>query len=344
MHVVFCIPFIDNSGPSKGLVALANEMQRNHRTSIVYFKKKLDTKIGTVNSINKNITVIKGNSDNLNKLKNTDDKVIVISMCFLSDLLCLYYFKNNIKITYIRGNLFMNYQHDYGFPGLFLAFIHYQLAKFYNKCFVLNDEEQSRLVKLGISSDIIPNCLDEALLGDVQYDEKQSWDLIYVGNLNSRKKPLLILRSLHELKMRGVVLNLVIVGDGVLLVDMKKLVLQLGICDQVDFVGRQEAPYYFLAKSRVFVLPSISEGTSRALMEAAFHGNICVLRDLECNQEFSGQRFGFEFFKDDADLTTAILSAHSSAVDFGYVRRNLLPNKLQQKWVTKIFAAKLKRL
>jgi glycosyltransferase involved in cell wall biosynthesis len=344
MHIIFCIPRIDNTGPSKGLVALANELQKTHFVSIVYFKNPIGRKSVTEESLRRNILIIKGNRKNIKQLIVSNKKSIVVSMCFSSDVLSIYYFWKNRKVTFIRGNFFANYRHDYGVLGIPLALLHYQLTRLYDSRFVLNNEEKERMNKLGIRAEIVHNCLDESLFGPIDYDTDQRWDVSFVGNLNTRKRPDLILRSLYEIKLRGIQLKLVIVGDGPLLSHLKTLTKRYGLCNQVDFVGHTDFPYSFLSQSRIFVLPSLSEGTSRALMEAAYHGNLCVIRDIECNYEFAEQNSGFFFFQDDKMLTEEILRAYELALAQDFKRKNQLPPKLRQKKVTALLLEKLQNL
>ena len=126
----------------------------------------------------------------------------------------LWHFPNIRKVCFVRGNLFQNYKYDYGVLGYILALFHYVIIRFYSNCFVLNDEELHRVRRFGITATIIPNCLDEITLGQLSFEKQLKWDFIFVGNLNHRKRPDLILKSLYQLSLQGLHYNTIIVGDG----------------------------------------------------------------------------------------------------------------------------------
>ena len=162
MDFIFCISKIDNSGPSKGLIALANGLSKSHSVSIVYFKENGLHPAYTKKSISKLIKVVKYNRKEVNYLVKNSENVKVISMCFLSDFLVPFLFRKCRRFVFIRGNLFQNYWYDYGLKGYFLAAFHYTLCICYHKCLVLNQEEFDRVSKINRNTAIVANCLDEA--------------------------------------------------------------------------------------------------------------------------------------------------------------------------------------
>ena len=94
-------------------------------------------------------------------------------------------------------------------------------------------------------------------------------------------------------------------------------------------------------QSKVFVFPSTSEGTSRALMEAAYFGNVSVIRNLECNRDFANQKVGFKIFKADHEIAAKMRHALSEANANGRKRMNFLPQHLEQKKVASSILHKL---
>ena len=68
----------------------------------------------------------------------------------------------------------------------------------------------------------------------------------------------------------------IIVGDGPLQCDLRRLAEQLGIEAQVAFLGSRTDVYDFIAAMDVFVLPSLSEGMPMALLEAMTLGTPVV--------------------------------------------------------------------
>jgi phosphatidylinositol alpha-1,6-mannosyltransferase len=74
-------------------------------------------------------------------------------------------------------------------------------------------------------------------------------------------------------------LQLVLVGAGRYLAEMKALVAKLGIADQVQFHGKLSSGrsiFEFLDSIDLFVMPSRAEGLPRALVEAMSRGCPCI--------------------------------------------------------------------
>ncbi|MFC0263496.1 glycosyltransferase [Fontibacter flavus] len=67
-------------------------------------------------------------------------------------------------------------------------------------------------------------------------------------------------------------IELWIVGDGPLRETLENQSKELGVSDKVKFWGFQENVFLFLKKADVFVLPSLSEGSSVSLVEAMLSG------------------------------------------------------------------------
>jgi len=67
-------------------------------------------------------------------------------------------------------------------------------------------------------------------------------------------------------------LRLVIIGDGVLLPQLKKMVASAGVEHAVWFAGRRDDVAQLMQQIDVFVLPSLAEGISNTLLEAMASG------------------------------------------------------------------------
>lgn len=95
--------------------------------------------------------------------------------------------------------------------------------------------------------------------------DKKEWDCIFVGRLSPEKQPSHAIRAFANSGSKG---KMVVVGDGELNENLKNLCQILNIADRVDFVGWQENPYSYIARSRVLVLSSITEGSPLIVAEA----------------------------------------------------------------------------
>lgn len=96
-----------------------------------------------------------------------------------------------------------------------------------------------------------------------------------VGSLEQMyKAPDVLIDSVHSLQQGGIDVRLRIIGDGRHRPELETYVRRLGMAHTVDFCGHI-APEQVLAEldgSDLFVLPSRTEGTPRALIEAMARG------------------------------------------------------------------------
>lgn len=93
-----------------------------------------------------------------------------------------------------------------------------------------------------------------------------------VGSLTAVKGLSVLVRAFAKANEGSTKARLVLVGDGPEREPLTKLVGRLGICDLVTLVGGRENVQEWLRAMDVFVLPSLSEGTSNALLEALATG------------------------------------------------------------------------
>jgi glycosyltransferase involved in cell wall biosynthesis len=76
-----------------------------------------------------------------------------------------------------------------------------------------------------------------------------------------------------------------IAGDGVCLGDLRQLAQEIHLGGQVDFLGQVRDVPALLARSSLFVLPSLSEGVSLTLLEAMARGRAVVATEVGGNPE-----------------------------------------------------------
>lgn len=110
--------------------------------------------------------------------------------------------------------------------------------------------------------------------------QNKEYDLILIGRLSEVKRIDRFLYSIKQVKETLPNLNAVIVGDGPDKEKLEKLAIQLGITDDVNFVGWQHNVHLWLQKSKCFVLTSDSEGLSQALIQAMMTGLPAITSDV----------------------------------------------------------------
>jgi len=112
--------------------------------------------------------------------------------------------------------------------------------------------------------------------------------ILFVGRIVEQKGLAYLLQGVRLLLDRvGPRFTVRIVGDGPLRADMEALVDELGTADRVEFTGwvPVEQVRTFLQTADVFVLPSLMEGLSIALLQAMSCGLPVVVTDALGNNE-----------------------------------------------------------
>ena len=91
--------------------------------------------------------------------------------------------------------------------------------------------------------------------------------ILAAGRLvNQKDYPTLL--SAFKLVIQKKPVRLVILGEGAERKKLEKLILKLGISENVAFLGLQKNPFKYMKRASVFVLSSITEGLPNVLMEA----------------------------------------------------------------------------
>ena len=106
-----------------------------------------------------------------------------------------------------------------------------------------------------------------------------------VGRLDPIKDQATLLRAVRVVCDRKPGFRLDIVGDGPSRPELESLRAELGLGEAVAFRGYQEDVRPFLSAADFFVLSSISEGISIALLEAMAAGLPAVATDVGGNRE-----------------------------------------------------------
>jgi len=125
------------------------------------------------------------------------------------------------------------------------------------------------------------------------YASKGRTTVTYAGRLDPQKdlRALLEAAALAAPALGEEGLGVRILGDGPQRAELERLARDLGLERRVTFHGRVDDVGAHLAATDIFVLPSLSEGVSNALLEAMAHGLPCVATsipgntDLICDRE-----------------------------------------------------------
>ena len=108
---------------------------------------------------------------------------------------------------------------------------------------------------------------------------------------------------------QGTDCSLDVFGDGPLMAKLGSLVAAQGFGKHVRFHGHVANPWNFAAGADCLVLPSMTEGVSRAAMEALYLGIPCVLRDVDSNADLIRPGENGVLFSDDSMLCQVMTQA-----------------------------------
>lgn len=123
-------------------------------------------------------------------------------------------------------------------------------------------------------------------------DIRKAWDIPEhtriigtIARLDPIKNHIMMLRAFKIVLESCPNTKLMIVGDGEKMDNLKTLSRDLGISDQLIFTGYITEPVHYLALMDIFLLSSLSEGTSMTLLEAMSLAKPCVVTDAGGNPE-----------------------------------------------------------
>jgi glycosyltransferase involved in cell wall biosynthesis len=123
---------------------------------------------------------------------------------------------------------------------------------------------------------------------------------ISVGRLVKRKGFGYAIKALSHLPKNS--FHYYIIGDGPDEAELKKLVISLGMCDQVTFSGRlsEEMKFQYLSVSDMYLLPSLHEGFGICLLEA-MHCGLPIVSTKNGGQEDILKDYENALFADPGD-------------------------------------------
>lgn len=107
----------------------------------------------------------------------------------------------------------------------------------------------------------------------------EEYDVVSIGRLSKQKDYGTLIRATAELKKKFPDIRVAILGDGNERCHLEGLVGNLGLTHNITFTGYVKHPETYIRSSKVFVLCSIYEGFSNAILEALAEGVPVVASD-----------------------------------------------------------------
>lgn len=127
---------------------------------------------------------------------------------------------------------------------------------------------------------IIPNALKKMIRQDVPEINQ----VLFAGRLSYEKGPDRLLKAFSKISNKSD-WKLIFAGNGPMLNQLEKMVQDLGLSNNVSFLGKVNNIDQLMSESAIFVLPSRLEGFPNALCEAMAIGMPCICFDCIPHEE-----------------------------------------------------------
>ncbi len=120
-----------------------------------------------------------------------------------------------------------------------------------------------------------PIVMDKQLVGAAVNAPKES-TIVAVGRLSRQKQPWILIKAFQKFSQSHPSYKLIFYGEGELRQELLLLAARLGIADKVKLPGRSKDVVKDILSARIWVMTSMCEGMSNALMEAMCVGLPCI--------------------------------------------------------------------
>lgn len=119
------------------------------------------------------------------------------------------------------------------------------------------------------------------------WDERKSKDIdiLFVGKFSEVKGPDRVLEVVKRLRRTNKRINCVLLGDGPLFTTIRNQIRVEQLEENVELVGYvNDTPSYY-QRSRLLILPSLSEGLATSMLEAMACGCVPIVTNVGCQSE-----------------------------------------------------------
>jgi colanic acid/amylovoran biosynthesis glycosyltransferase len=155
------------------------------------------------------------------------------------------------------------------------------------KYHVLSDEMKMSLMKLNVSPELIfkitPAIDVDFFKNNSDFSDNGNIHFITVSRLHWIKGLEYTLEAFSILKKQNIPFHYTIIGDGLEKEKLMFAVHQLGISENVSFIGKVEHAQVkkFMEKSNYYIQYSLQEGFCNAVLEAQAMGLLCIVSDAD---------------------------------------------------------------
>jgi len=165
------------------------------------------------------------------------------------------------------------------------------------------DEDLKKIMDIRTQTKVINNPLDldfiekeKLICRDIKFKfDKNIRYVISLGRLIPLKRNKDLIDAFYELQKQDETIKLIFLGDGSMREELQSYCKSLNILNKVDFLGDVTNPFYYLAKSDLFVLNSQTEGFPNVLIEAMASGIPVISSDCKSGPReiLKGGKYGY---------------------------------------------------
>lgn len=182
------------------------------------------------------------------------------------------------------------------------AWVHYDVDKFslnqksqsllyryFDKIFVVSksgiEKFNRKFPLIAHKSEIFHNIIDVTNIRsqskcDSFILDPEKINILTVGRLSVEKGQAYAIKAISILVKNGFNVNLILVGGGKCLSDLKKLSKELDVSKYIHFIGETQNPYPYMAQCDIYLQPSVHEGFCITLAEAKLFGMPILATDF----------------------------------------------------------------
>lgn len=133
-------------------------------------------------------------------------------------------------------------------------------------------KRKAKVVIHGLPLEDISQHLDDLAAANINIQNEALGTIVTVANLRPQKDHQTLIKALSILSSKRRAFKALIIGDGPEESNLRSAVADLGLQDQVHFLGKQSDVFPYLLAADLFALSSTHEGLPVALMEAVAVG------------------------------------------------------------------------
>ncbi len=128
---------------------------------------------------------------------------------------------------------------------------------------------------------ILKNPVNQSFFRE-RYEGERTKELVAVGRIDANKNHEMLIRAFAGIADRYPDYKLIIYGDGELKKKLEELVKEMGMQERIFLPGSVSDVADAIYKTRVFILPSNTEGVPNTLIEAMVLGLTVIATDCPC--------------------------------------------------------------